>query len=56
MNCFLIRHVCARVHVQVYAHQIAFNVIPHVDTFMADGYTKEELKMVRTSLCDCTRV
>lgn len=26
-------------------HQIAFNVIPHVDVFLADGYTKEEHKM-----------
>ncbi|MBW7835896.1 MAG: aspartate-semialdehyde dehydrogenase [Sphingomonadales bacterium] len=26
--------------------QIAFNVIPHIDVFMADGYTKEEWKMV----------
>ena len=24
---------------------IAFNVIPHIDKFMDDGYTKEELKM-----------
>ena len=29
----------------VYPHQIAFNVIPHVDAFTADGYTREELKM-----------
>ena len=26
--------------------QIAFNVIPHIDVFMDDGYTKEEWKMV----------
>ncbi len=26
--------------------QIAFNVIPHIDVFMSDGYTKEEWKMV----------
>jgi len=26
--------------------QIAFNVIPHIDTFMEDGYTKEEWKML----------
>src|SRR5690606_22303353 len=26
--------------------QIAFNVIPHIDVFMADGATKEERKMV----------
>lgn len=29
----------------VYPHQIAFNAIPHVDQFLEDGYTKEELKM-----------
>jgi aspartate-semialdehyde dehydrogenase len=30
---------------QVYPHQIAFNVLPHVDVFLSDGYTKEEMKM-----------
>jgi len=30
---------------QVYPHPIAFNVLPHVDTFLEDGYTKEEMKM-----------
>ena len=30
---------------EVYPHQIAFNVVPHVDSFLADGYTKEEMKM-----------
>ena len=30
----------------VYPKQIAFNVIPHIDVFMEDGYTKEEWKMV----------
>lgn len=29
-----------------FAHQIAFNVLPHVDVFFDDGYTKEEHKMV----------
>ncbi|MCK5923209.1 MAG: aspartate-semialdehyde dehydrogenase, partial [Methylococcales bacterium] len=29
----------------VYPHQIAFNVIPQVDVFMENGYTKEEMKM-----------
>jgi aspartate-semialdehyde dehydrogenase len=28
-----------------FTKQIAFNVIPHIDTFMDDGYTKEEWKM-----------
>jgi aspartate-semialdehyde dehydrogenase len=30
---------------EVYPHPIAFNVLPHVDTFLEDGYTKEEMKM-----------
>ena len=30
---------------EVYPHQIAFNVLPHVDAFLPDGYTKEEMKM-----------
>ncbi|MBA4149330.1 MAG: aspartate-semialdehyde dehydrogenase [Verrucomicrobia bacterium] len=30
---------------QVYPHQIAFNVLPHVDSFLPEGYTKEEMKM-----------
>jgi len=30
----------------VYPHQIAFNCLPHIDQFMDDGYTKEEIKMV----------
>lgn len=30
---------------EVYPHQIAFNALPHVDVFLADGYTKEEMKM-----------
>lgn len=29
-----------------FAHQIALNVLPQVDVFMSDGYTKEEHKMV----------
>ena len=29
-----------------FTKQIAFNVIPHIDVFSDDGYTKEELKMV----------
>ena len=31
---------------QKFTKQIAFNVIPHIDVFMADGSTKEEWKMV----------
>jgi aspartate-semialdehyde dehydrogenase len=30
---------------EVYPHQIAFNVLPHVDAFLDSGYTKEEMKM-----------
>jgi len=51
----------------VYPHQIAFNVIPHVDVFQDGGYTKEELKMLNESrkilgddaikvTCTCVRV
>ena len=31
---------------QKFTKQIAFNVIPHIDVFMEDGYTKEEWKMM----------
>ncbi|MFY0639247.1 aspartate-semialdehyde dehydrogenase [Maricaulis maris] len=31
---------------QAFTKQIAFNVIPHIDTFMEDGSTKEEWKMM----------
>ncbi len=31
---------------EVYPHQIAFNLIPQIDTFLASGYTGEEMKMV----------
>jgi len=34
------------VDVNVFPARIAFNVIPHIDDFMADGYTKEERKMI----------
>ena len=29
-----------------YPHQIAFNLLPHIDSFLDNGYTKEEMKMV----------
>ncbi|MCA9453663.1 MAG: aspartate-semialdehyde dehydrogenase [Nitrospiraceae bacterium] len=32
--------------VSVYPHQIAFNCLPHIDDFLPNGYTKEEMKMV----------
>jgi len=31
----------------VYPYQIAFNVLPHIDVFLENGYTKEEMKMVK---------
>ena len=31
---------------EVYPHQISQNVLPHIDVFFDDGYTKEEKKMV----------
>ena len=51
----------------VYPYQIAFNLIPHVDKFLDDGYTKEEQKMLNEGrkimslpdlqvTCTCVRV
>lgn len=51
----------------VYPHQIAFNLLPHVDVFFDDGYTKEEMKMLHEGkkilgldhlrvTCTCVRV
>ncbi|MEM8867165.1 MAG: aspartate-semialdehyde dehydrogenase [Verrucomicrobiota bacterium] len=51
----------------VYPHQIAFNLLPHVDSFLEDGYTKEEMKMLNEGrkimgmdalrvTCTCVRV
>jgi len=31
---------------KVYPHQIAFNCLPHIDIFLDNGYTREEMKMV----------
>lgn len=31
---------------EVYPRQIAFNALPHIDKFLENGYTKEEMKMV----------
>lgn len=56
-----------RIHHEVYPHQIAFNLLPHVDKFLESGYTAEEMKMenegrkildlpeLRVS-CTCVRV
>ena len=35
-----------KVSSKYFTKQIAFNVIPHIDSFMDDGYTKEEWKMM----------
>lgn len=34
------------INIEVYPHQIAFNVLPHIDAFQDNGYTREEMKMV----------
>ena len=34
-----------KINVKNFTKQIAFNLIPHIDVFDKDGYTKEELKM-----------
>ena len=31
---------------EVYPHQIAFNILPHIDLFLENGYSKEEMKMI----------
>ncbi len=35
---------------RVYPHVIAFNCLPHIDMFLENGYTKEEMKMVNETL------
>ena len=35
------------IKIQNFQYQIAYNVIPHIDVFMEDGYTKEEVKMIK---------
>jgi len=37
---------CREPVVKVYPHRIAFNCLPHIDVFLDNGYTKEEMKMV----------
>jgi len=46
-----IRQIAAgdRVTVEKFQHQLAFNLIPHVDVFTDNGYTKEEMKMYHES-------
>ena len=52
---------------KAFAHRIAFNLIPHIDSFTDNGYTKEELKMLNESRkmlhlpdlpvsCTCVRI
>lgn len=50
---------------EVFAHPLPFNVIPHIDTFQSNGYTKEEMKVVwetqkifddKSIACSCTAV
>ncbi len=40
------RHRVDRGLIREFPHQIAFNLIPHIDSFLENGYTKEEMKMV----------
>jgi aspartate-semialdehyde dehydrogenase len=35
-----------RIKANVFAHPLPFNVISHIDTFQANGYTKEEMNVV----------
>jgi len=50
---------------KVFAHPLPFNVIPHIDAFQTNGYTKEEMKVVWETqkifgssdiACSCTAV
>jgi aspartate-semialdehyde dehydrogenase len=36
----------AQPRAEVFAHPLAFNVIPHIDSFQPNGYTREEMKVV----------
>lgn len=36
--------------VKVYPHRIAFNCLPHIDVFLENEYTKEEMKMVHETI------
>lgn len=35
---------------QFYPHPIAYNCLPHIDVFMENGYTKEEIKMINETM------
>ena len=36
-----------KIYKKVYQHQIAFNILPHINSFQGNGYSKEEMKMIR---------
>ena len=38
------------VEINVYPHRIAFNCLPHIDVFLENDYTKEEMKMVHETV------
>jgi len=40
------RHNVKKDEIKEFPHQIAFNVFPHIDVFLDNAYTKEEMKMV----------
>ena len=39
-------HTVPEEMIKEFQHQIAYNVIPHIDVFQDNGYTKEEIKMI----------
>ncbi|MBD3426332.1 MAG: aspartate-semialdehyde dehydrogenase [Candidatus Omnitrophica bacterium] len=40
------QHTVSPDMVKNFSHQIAYNIIPHIDVFLDNSYTKEEMKMV----------
>ncbi|MDR2520867.1 MAG: aspartate-semialdehyde dehydrogenase [Bacteroidales bacterium OttesenSCG-928-I14] len=36
---------CEKIKINKFHYQLAYNLIPHIDVFMDNGYTKEEMKM-----------
>ncbi len=40
------RHAAASNFIKEFPYQIAFNLIPHIDQFVENGYTKEEMKLI----------
>ncbi len=40
------RHTVNEAEIAEFPHQIAFNLIPHIDVFLDNAYTKEEMKIV----------